>query len=76
VPEMKDFDAAPVLVHLIVDVQRGMEKPPDLKVPFYRATDVRKGFKKIEVIEKIVGKPLSRFGVLILRPTENLLQIG
>ena len=75
VPKVKNFNASPVFVHAIVDVQRGMKKPPDVRMRSYRSADVRVGLKKIEVIEKIVSKLLGRFGMLFPRPTENLFQI-
>ncbi|HEV3197067.1 MAG TPA: hypothetical protein VGZ73_04145 [Bryobacteraceae bacterium] len=62
---MKDLNAASAFIHAIVDVQRGVKKPPDERMPFYGTSQVRKGLQKIEVVEEIVGKLLSLFWVLL-----------
>jgi hypothetical protein len=53
-----------------------MQKLSDVGVPSYGWADVREGLKQVEVIEKILRKLLSGFGVLFPRPIQNLLQIG
>jgi hypothetical protein len=75
-PEMQNFNCSPVLVHAVVDVERRMKKPPELRMSFYGSADVRKGVKQFDVVEKIIGKLLGCFGMLLTRPLENLLKIG
>ena len=72
---MQNFNRSPVLVEAVVDVERGMEKPPDLRMSFYGSADVRKGLKQFNVVEKIIGKLLGCFGMLFPRPLENFFQI-
>jgi len=76
VPEMQNFNGSPVLVHAVVDVERRMEKPPELRMSFYGSADVRKGVKQFDMVEKIIGKLFGCFGMLLPRPLENFLQIG
>ncbi len=40
---MQNFNRSPVLVEAVVDVERGMEKSPHLRMSFYGSADVRKG---------------------------------
>ena len=75
-PEMQNFNCSPVLVHAVVDVERRMKKPPESRMSFYASADVRKGVKQFDVVEKIIGKLLGCFGMLLTRPLENLLKIG
>ncbi len=75
-PKVQNLNSSPVRVYSVVDIQRGMEEPSDVRMPFNRSADVREGLKKIKVVEKIQGKLLGRFGALFPRPTENLLQVG
>ena len=75
-PEVQNFNGSPVLVQTVVDVERGMKKPPEPWMSFYGSADVRKGLKQVDVVEKIVGKLFGCFGMLIPRPLENLFQIG
>jgi len=73
---MQDFNPFPVLVETIVDVKRGMEKTSDLRMSFYGRADVRKGLKQLEVIEEVIGKLLSCFGMPLRRPRKDFLQIS
>ena len=73
---MQNLNCAPVLVQTVIDVKRRMEKPPDMRMSFYRSAHVREGVKQFDVIEKIDGKLLSRSGMLLPRPIENLFEIG
>jgi hypothetical protein len=41
-----------------------MEKPPEVRISSYGSADVRKGSKKLDVLEKIIRKSLGCFGVL------------
>ena len=61
---MQNFNCSPILVHTVVDVERGMEKPPELRMSFYGSADVRKGVKQFDVVEQIIGKLLGCFGML------------
>ena len=72
---MQNFNGFPVLVEAVVDVERGMEKPPDLRMSFYGSADVRKGLKQFNVVEKIIGKLFGCFGMFLPRPLENFFQI-
>ena len=76
VPEMHNFDRSPVLVHAIVNVERGMEKPPEWRVSSYGSADVRKSVEQFDVVEKIIGKLLGCLGMVLPRPIENLFQVG
>jgi hypothetical protein len=73
---MQNFNSSPFLVQTIVDVERGMKKPPDLRMSFYRSADVGKGLKRIDVVEEFIGKLPCCFGMLLPRSLENLFQIG
>ena len=73
---MQNFNSASVLVQAVVDVERRMEKPPELRMSFYGSADVREGSKRLDVVEKIIRKSLGRLGMLLPRPLENLFQIG
>jgi hypothetical protein len=75
-PEMQNFNGSTVLIQTVVDVKRGMEKPPDVRISLYGSANVRKGLKQFEVVEKIIRKSLGCFGMLLSRPLENLFQIG
>jgi hypothetical protein len=73
---MQNFNCSPVLVQTVVDVERRMEKPPEMRVSFYGSADVRKGSKRLDVVEKIIRKLLGCFGMLLPRLLENFFQIG
>ena len=73
---MQNFNCSPVFVQTVVDVQRRMEKPPDLRMSSYERADVREGLKQFDMVEKIIGELLSCFGMLLPRPIENLFQVG
>ena len=73
---MQNFNGSPVLVQAVVDVKRRMEKPPDVRMSFYRSAHVRKGLKQFKVVEEIIRKLLGGFGMLLPRPLENFFQIG
>ena len=76
VPEVENFNGSPVLVEAVIDVERRVEKPPDVRMPFYWRADVRKGLQELEVVEKIIGKLLGCFGMLFPRPLEDFFQVG
>ena len=71
---MQNFNSAPVLVQAVVDVERRVEKPPELRMSFYGTADVGKGLKQFDGIEKIVGKLLGCFGMLLPRPLEDFFR--
>jgi len=73
---MQNFNCSPVLVQAVVDAERRMEKPPELRMSSDGSADVRKGLKQSDVIEQILGKLLGCFGMLLPRPLENFFQIG
>jgi hypothetical protein len=70
-PEVQNFNSSPVFVQAVIDVERRMEKPPDVRMSFYGRTDVREGLQELDVIEKIIGKLLGCFGMLLPRPLEK-----
>ena len=76
VPEVEDFNGSPLLVQPVVDVERRMSKPPEPRMSFYASADVRKGLKRLNMVEEIIGKLLGCFGMILLRPLEDFLQIG
>ena len=73
---MQNFNCSSVLVLTVVDGERIVEKPPELRMSFYGSANVREGLKQFDVLEKIIGKLLGCFGMLIPRPLENIFQIG
>jgi hypothetical protein len=75
-PEMKDLNAAAIRVDTVVDVQRGMEQPPDVRMPFNHSSEIRKDLQRIEVVEKCVSELFGRAWMLLPRPIEYLFQIG
>jgi hypothetical protein len=75
-PEMQNFNCSPVLVQAVVDVERRMEKPPELRVSFDGSAYVRKGSKKLDMVEKIMRKLFGGIGMLFPRPLENFFPIG
>jgi hypothetical protein len=74
--EMQNFNCSSALVQAVVDVERRMEKSPELRMSHYRSADVRKGLKQFDVVEKIIGKLLGCFRMFLPRPFENFFQIG
>jgi len=73
---MQNLNGAPVLVQTVVDVERRMEKTPELRMSFNWSTDEGKRSKRLDMVEKIIRKSLGRFGMPLPRPLENLFQIG
>ena len=73
---MKNLNAAAIRIDPIVDVQRGMEQPPDIRMPFNQSAEIGKDLQRIEVVEKGVGELLGRYGVTLARPLKYLFQIG
>ena len=53
-----------------------MEKASELRVFFYESADVRQDSQQFEVVEKIISKLLSCFGVFLPGPLEKFFQIG
>ena len=47
-PEMQNFNCSAVLVQPVVDVERRVEKPSELRMFFYGSADVRKGLKQFD----------------------------
>jgi hypothetical protein len=74
-PEMQNLNGSPVLVHVIVDIQRGMENLSDARLSFYGSAKVRSVSKQFEVVEKFIRELLGRFGMFLPRPFKNLFQI-
>ena len=75
-PEMQNFNCSAVLVQPVVDVERRVEKPSELRMFFYGSADVRKGLEQFYVLEKIIGKLLGSFGMPLPGPLENFFHIG
>jgi hypothetical protein len=61
---MQNFNCSATRIDAVVDVERRMEKPPELTMSFYGSADVRKGVKQCDVVEKIVGKLFGCFGMV------------
>ena len=62
---MQNFNCSAVLVQPVVDVERRVEKPSELRMFFYGSADVRKGLKQFDVLEKIISKLLGSLGMLL-----------
>ena len=75
-PEVKNLNAASVRIHTVVDIQRRMEQPSDVRVPFNRSAEIRKDLQRIQVVEEYVRELFGRVWMLLPRPVEYLLQIG
>lgn len=73
---MQNLHATPIRIDSIVDIQRGMKQPSDVRVPLDRSADIWKDLKGINMVEKRVGELLSRVRMSLARPIEYLLQIG
>ena len=59
-PEMQNFNCSAVLVQPVVDVERRVEKPSELRMFFYGSADVRKGLKQFDAIEGDASPLTSR----------------
>ena len=75
-PEVKNFNAASIRMHTIVDIQRRMEQPSDVRVPFNRSAEIRKDLQRIQVVEEYVRELFGRVWMLLPRPVEYIFQIG
>ena len=73
---MQNFNRSPLFVQTVIDVKGRMEKAPDVRMPFYGSADLGESLKQFDVVEKIIGKLLGSFGMLLPRPFEDFLQIG
>jgi len=73
---MEDFNCSSAIIHAVVHVQRGVEKPPELRMSLYWCPDVRMSAKQFDVVEKIISKLFGCFGVVLPRPIEDFLKIG
>ena len=75
-PEMQNLNAAPIHIDPVIDMQRGMEKPPDVRVSFNRCAQVGTSLQRIQMVEECVGELFSRVRMLLARPVEYLFQVG
>ncbi|HEV2199703.1 MAG TPA: hypothetical protein VGR73_07770 [Bryobacteraceae bacterium] len=62
---MQNFNDSPILVQAVVDVERRMEKPPELRMSLNGSADVRQALKQFDMGKEIIGKSLGRFGMLL-----------
>lgn len=62
---MQNFNRSPILFQTVVNVERRMEKPPYVGMSLYGSPDLREGVKQFEVVEKLIGKLLGCFGMLL-----------
>jgi len=72
-PRVQNLDGFPPLVDAIIHINRRVQKPPDIWLALDSDTNLRKGSKKIDVIEEVYGKLLSAARMLLPGPDEKNL---
>jgi hypothetical protein len=73
---MQNFDLSRFPQNSIVHMQGRMLKTSESWVTTYRHAQMREVFQQIDMIEKAIGKALSRPGVILPGPTHDLLQVS
>lgn len=73
---MENFDEARAFVHAVVNQDRSMHELADTRTACDWATDERKTFEQIDVIENGVAEAFRRGGEVEPRIIEDFLEVG
>ena len=75
VPEVKDLNNTAVLMRPVVDVQRGVQKPPHAGVAVHRSTHGGKTPQEINVIQERSSEPFRGPRMVRPRPGHDGLEV-
>jgi hypothetical protein len=73
---MQNLDLSRFRQSSIVHMQWRMLKAPYAWMTAHRRAQIRKVFQQIDVVERPIGKALSRPGVIPPGPTHDLFQVS
>jgi hypothetical protein len=75
-PEMQNLDTSTIFIDAIVDVERRVQNPSDLRMFLQSSAQVREGFEQRHMVKKFIRELFGGFGMLLSRPLKYGFQIG